>query len=388
MNLSAVERIILLEMLFAGEVFVILLRDGRIQLVTSEFCGPGVGSKPEDGEVNGIIYNANGRPTGYRFATTDRWGMINFGESEIVDARYVIHVFDRDRVAMGRGLPWLLPSVTTFRDLYEIVRAKTKQVKDASQVFATLERAGLDKLVGIAGPTVTDFGTTGAAETADSPADKTGAAAEKQRQIDLKNGTVVALDPGEKISLLQSKYEAQDFTQLIGFMLRAGAAPAGLPVELWFSGFGDANYSASKAINAIQWDGRRQAICQFMESQFLNRLHRWRIAKARKEGDLPPLPEKAAEQEDMISWGWGRTPLLDKVEEAKAIEARMKLGLTTVSEEVSREGKFFEEELERRAEDYAKAAEIAKAKGVPIEALLPEAMLPPKKAATPAPPAN
>ena len=131
-SLRTAEKVVIQELLVAGEVFVVLLASGLVQLIPSEFCGsPGDASLRAPGEVDGIVYGSAGTPISYRFGT---WkdGSIQFtgDASELVDSRYVKHVFDRDRVRMGRGLPWLLPSIRTARDLYEITRSKTKQIKD------------------------------------------------------------------------------------------------------------------------------------------------------------------------------------------------------------------------------------------------------------------
>lgn len=340
-SLRAVEEVILREMLVAGEVFIVLQANGQIQLVPSEYCGSSTNKENSDGtkEINGIVYDADGRPIGYRFGRLTTAGTLTFSESTIVEARNVIHVFLKDRVHMGRGLPWLLPALRPAHDLYEITRAKTKQIKDANSISGTIESEEPEQLLKGLGKPVD---TPEQKETEDSPADPQPAS---PVVIELKPGTFVSLKPGEKLNRLTTQYQASDYKELVILMLHAISTPVGLPVELWFSGLGDVAYSGFKGLGT-QWNARRRYILYFLEDRYLNRLHFWRVSKAKNEGDIAEA--NPDDDEELIDWAWRRTAVLDEEKEAKANQVRLQSGDCCLADIWEERGLYAEEVFERR----------------------------------------
>lgn len=323
------------EMLVAGEVFVIQLADGRVQPVPSEYCGSPqrITTKAGFFELNGIGYGPDGNKAYYRFATPGANGLIDYAKGLPVEADFVIHLWMRDRIAMGRGLPWLLPSLSTARDLAEITRAKTKQIKDVSSVSGTIEREGARQL---------QNDLFQQQRAADAPAPTSHAVAPVE--IELAPGTMVFLEPGEKANFLTSKYEATDYKELIMLMLHGIASPVGLPVELWFSGLGDVNYSGFKGLGT-QWDARRRHIIAFLEDKLLDRLAVWWVQKARKIGLVPQNPDG---DDTLMEWAWRVTAVLDEEKSAKAAKVRIDAGLSSHADEWERAGKFSDEVVAAR----------------------------------------
>lgn len=355
-SLRKVEKLIIQELLLAGELFIVLLANGRLQLVASEFCGsPGDQTRFGEREVNGIVRDAAGNAIAYRFGRLTRWGGIEFSgrDDELVQARFVIHVFDPDRVLMGRGLPWLLSCIKSARDLYEICRSKTKQIKDANSLsgFITSQNAtGL--FGGMAPPPATEAAAV--PETAESPADRPPPATPEGglRLIELKPGMFFALNPGEQVQDLISEYHATDYKELIMLMLHAISSPVGLPVELWFSGLGDVNYSGFKGLGT-QWKSRREYVQGFLEETFLEPLHTWRLGKAADEADIIDIKTGAPvtnpdQDEDLIQWGWKRAAVLDDEKAAKSNQIRLQTGESSIADIWADSGKFAEEEFEAR----------------------------------------
>lgn len=357
-SLRQVEKLLCTEDLLAGELFTVLLASGRVQLIASEFCGsPYAKTRFADAEINGIVYADSGAPLYYRFGRMDRSGVISWTgkDEELVEARNVIHYFDPDRILQGRGLPRLLPSVKTARDLYEITRAKTKQIKDVTAISGAIEkenaRSLLDELA--ASQLAASSGNT--AEDPDDPADRQDTTSAEPLKIELAPGTFVFLEPGEKLHQLVNKYEADDYKELIMLMLHAIASPVGLPVELWFSGLGDVNYSGFKGLG-VQWKSRRAHICEQIEEAHHDRLHFWRISKAARERDLPPNPDG---DDELIAWGWRRSAVLDDEKAATANARRLESGEADLAEIWEENGKFPEEVLARRRLLYIAALRAA-----------------------------
>lgn len=342
-SLRALERLILIELLIAGEIFLVLLANGKVQAIPSEFCGSPSSANPlqplSGGEVNGITYADNGLPIGYRFGKMTSGGLIDYANGAVINARFVIHIFDKDRVLMGRGLPTLISCLRPAQDLYEIVRSKTKQIKDANMICGTIEKANADAfLAGL------DAGPAGSSKEPEKPTDSAEKPTAGPIVVELRPGTLIALEPGEKVTSLMSQYNASDYKELIMLMLHAISSPVGLPVELWFSGLGDVNYSGFKGLGT-QWNARRRYVIQFLEDRYLNRLQFWRISKAANEGDLPPNPDN---DDDLIDWAWRRTSVLDEEKEAKANAAKLASGQSSLADIWEQEGLYADEVFEHR----------------------------------------
>lgn len=351
-SLRTLEKIVKLELLLAGEIFLVPLLDGTIQVIPSEFCGSptGAAARTDGGrEVNGIIYDAGNRRTGYRFGRLEN-GLVSYAQTQVVPAEHVIHVFDKDRVQQGRGLPGLLPSLRTARDLYEITRSKTKQIKDANSISGFIEKQGAAELLkGLDAPELAADGSI-QAEAPTSPADKVKTGSDPI-VVELKPGTFIALEPGEKITSLMSAYNAQDYKELIMLMLHAMSAPVGLPVELWFSGLGDVNYSGYKGLG-VQWNGRRLDVIDFLVSAFYQPLHDWLVRRDTLAGDLPPAPAGADSQ---IEFVFRRTPILDDEKSGKANKLKLESGETDLAEIWAEAGYTEEEVFARRRHLWIKA---------------------------------
>jgi capsid protein len=356
-TMRSLEKILKIELLLAGELFLVKRVNGRLQVIASEYCGspssaPSVTRSDGGTESNGIIYNADNEPVAYRFGRM-KAGFVSFAETEIVPADQVIHVFDPDRVKQGRGLPWLLPSLRTARDLYEITRSKTKQIKDANGISGFIEKQGASNfLQGLDALQPGDDGIAPKAEKPSDPADKV--KTDGPIVIELKPGAFIALEPGEKIQTLMSSYNATDYKELIMLMLHAMSTPVGLPVELWFSGLGDVNYSGYKGLG-VQWNGRRLDIIDFLVSSFYSPLYEWRVGKAVDEDDLPHNPDGPDGDEEKVEWVFRRTPVLDDEKEGKSNKIKLETGETDLAEIWEAKGYTEEEVFSRRRRLWIKA---------------------------------
>jgi capsid protein len=351
-TLRTLERLVKLELLVAGELFLVERLDGTVQVIPSEFCGSPLSAPVEivaNGlkEVNGIVYDAADNRVYYRFGRLENGG-ISFTKTELVEAKYVIHIYDKDRVHQGRGLPWLLPCLPIARDLYEITRSKTKQIKDANSISGFIEKTNSSEMIeGMSAPELDDDGETPKAAKPDDPADPI---KKDPIVIEMRPGMFIALEPGEKIESLMSNYNATDYKELILLMLHAMSSPIGLPVELWFSGLGDVNYSGYKGLG-VQWNGRRQDVIEFLVSRFYDPLYLWRVGKATNEGELPANPDG---DEELIEWVFRRTPILDDEKEGKSNKVKLESGETDLAEIWAEKGYTEEEVFARRRQLWIK----------------------------------
>lgn len=340
-SFESVQRIAFQEMMITGEVFIVLLANGKIQLIPSENCAQP--PNPPANCINGIERDGDGKPIAYWFGAKDQYDNISFQDvASPVEARNVIHLYDRDRVAMGRGLPWIISSICSARDLYEITRSKTKQIKDANSISGVIKKNGGDFTAQMALSQAQAMATS----TGQSLADSTETVpSTNNRVVRLEAGTLFELEPGEDITTVMNQYQANDYNQLIMLMLHAISTPVGLPVELWFSGLGDVNYSGFKGLG-VQWDSRRKHVIGIIENKFLNRFAVWWVQWNRKRGNLPAAPD--GYDDDDFAWVWKKTAVLDEEKEAKARKLRLETGYNDLAKEWEDAGFMPDEVLDAR----------------------------------------
>ena len=354
-SLRTMEDIIKREDLIAGESFFIKLVNGRLQPIPSEYCGSGYasdGATPADvpaggREVNGIVRNAADEITHYRFGKMGVGGAVTFSSSTLVEARHVIHVFEKDRVYMGRGIPRLVPSLRPAHDLYEITRAKTKQIKDVTSIFGTLEKQGAAEYLRGLGAIQDDLAGETTAEASTDAADPV---TKGPVRIKLEPGTFIALEPGEKLNKLTNDYQASDYKELIMILLHTISTPVGLPVELWFSGLGDVSYSGFKGLGT-QWNARRRYLIGYYEEKFLDPLYQWWTTRETALGDLPANPDS---DDDLIDWRWRATAVLDEEKARKANPVGLASGEISLADVWEANGLYAEEVLGGRRQLWIK----------------------------------
>ena len=343
-SLDRMQIICMTELFIAGEYFKVRMADGSIKMIPSENCANPSLQQPNSRIVNGIERNSNGKPIRYYFGAVDQFGGINFDDeaNKGVAAEFVTHVYMRDRIAMGRGLSMAIASICTARDLQEIVAGKTRQIKDANAFSGTIEKVGAEdylRAMALQQNNHQDF--VNATVTAPPLAPMT-----SNRVLNLAPGTYMALEPGEKLNTIVSNYQATDYKELIMLMLHAMSTPVGMPVELWFSGLGDVNYSGFKGLGT-QWDGRRKHIIQMIEDEDLEPMFLAWCQAEREAGNLPENPDG----DDMKHrWVWKPTGVLDDEKKTKAAQLRIETGLTSIQDEWEMDGRFAEDVLIQRTQ--------------------------------------
>jgi capsid protein len=363
LSLAEVESIIYTELLCAGEVFALKLKDGRFQLIPSEY----VFSAPDadENECQGIIYNGPA-PIAYRIGSRDKNGQLVPGASP-VPAALVMHIYRRERVEQRRGVPWLSAAVNSLKDIDELTTAKVQSVKNQSFLsFAVTSDSGSGVL-----PNLAETGNTNGA---------TKATGRPSKRIKLETGTVVYMERGDEIRALSTQFQSQDFEAFLLSRLRAVGATIGLPLELFLEGYKDSSYSSARATN-MAWGRKVRTIRELLSRLFLHPLQLWFSGRQRAAGALKGTP--ALDRE--CDFSWPPVPHIDELKETEANIAKLAAGLTTYSAVYAENNLFFEDEVKVRARDARLLIEAAKAEGVPVSMLLPDLTPAPAPAAPPAP---
>lgn len=177
---------------------------------------------------HGIEYDAIGRRAAYWLYKQHPGSitpLLNGLLSYRVEARDVLHVYEKTRPGQTRGVPVLAPSMLKMRDLddYEEAELVRKGIEACFAAFVTTENDGLT-----VGEASTESGT---------PA---------RRLENLSAGMIQYLKPGEQVSF-GAPGAVQGYNDYIRTQLHAIAAGAGITYEQLTGDLSQVNYSSIRA---------------------------------------------------------------------------------------------------------------------------------------------
>lgn len=318
LSLAEVEQILWREDLIAGELFFLKLKNGKLQMIPSEFCFSDYSNiMPDSPEADGVVVR-DGIVTGYRFGYRDKSGTLQPGK-EITPAENVIHFFFQDRPEQRRGVPRLSSVLNVMQDISDICNAKVNQVK--TQSF-------------ISGVVTKNYDPAGAADAMRLP-DSSGLRSDYQ---DIRGGTFYYLETGEDIKTFQSSLNANDFDDFLKSRLEAVGGAVGMPPECWIEGFRDSNYSSARA-TVSTWirtvaARRMHAVCKFLEP-----VHDFWLEK--NPGEI------SGEEAKEVVFTFPGVPAIDESKQNESDAKALAACLTTYAQVYGAKGQFWDTQFKQ-----------------------------------------
>ncbi|WP_246059055.1 phage portal protein [Shimia litoralis] len=307
----------------SGEVLVRLrdrrLSDGlqvplQLQVIEADHLD-GAQNGPQRGELPGGAHLAQGvefGPLGQRKAywlfprhPGEAGGAMR---SVRVEARNVLHVFERLRPGQVRGVPWFAPVIVKLRDLDEYDEAELVR-KKIEACFAAFVTGAEDEQ------------TLGRAHVQ----------ANGQRVEGFEPGMIEYLEPGQDVTFA-SPSAAGGYSEYMRMQLHAIAAGVGLTYELLTGDLSQVNYSSIRAgliefrrrMEALQWQLLVPGLCQPVWERF--------VLAAQAAGKLPPDVEIGVE------WTAPRFEAVDPLKDIQADVLAVRAGVMTLKEAIARQG--------------------------------------------------
>lgn len=323
LSLSEVEAILWREDLIAGELFFLKLKNGRLQMIPSEFCFSDYANiLPDSPEADGVVVK-DGLVTGYRFGYRDKYGTLQPGK-EITPAENVIHFFFQDRPEQRRGVPRLSSVLNVLQDIYEICNAKVNQVKTQSFISGVVTK------------------NYAPADTADMMR-LTNSDGTRSDYQDLRGGTLYYMETGEDMKPFQSSINATDFDDFLKSRLEAVGGAIGMPPECWIEGFRDSNYSSARATVAtwVRTASSRRGHCV---ARFLEPVHEFFLVKRPNEF------ADQAEAEEVI-FTFPAVPAIDEGKQNESDAKAIAACLTSYQRVYGSRGQFWDTEFKQIARE-------------------------------------
>jgi lambda family phage portal protein len=239
-----------------------------------------------------------------------------------IPASEIIHLYFRDRPGQLRGVPLLASSLLRLKNIGDYEEHEQIAAKAAACIMAFVTTPDAD-LLGEPG-----YGQEGL------PADER-----------LAPGIIRYMASGETINAFDPKRPNPNVTGFIECQLRAAGAGIGSSYEGVSNDYSKSNYSSSR-LSLLQSRDRFKVLQLALISKFCRGVYGDWLEAAVMSGVLPFADyEMRPERYRAIRWtprGWS---WVDPQKEINGTIAAIKAGLTTLTEEVAKQGGDFEENI-------------------------------------------
>jgi lambda family phage portal protein len=313
------------EQLMGGDVGIVLLADGSLQTIDGADIETPPGKAGDDSIIDGVQSDRRGRAVAFYVATDD-----NGVEFERIAARDFIFFPRRLRSKQVRGVSALRPAIDS--NLFDLMDNYLESVVAAASMAA---------MFGLLIET-----EAGMASMATLP-DTTDAAGNVAKGFELESGSVRYLGLGEKVSQVKPEQPTQSAPDFMAMICRYLGLPFGLPLELVLMDFSKTNYSSARASLLQAYRVFRMHQTRTVNT-VLRRIHRWRISKWIKAGELSARPDAWKHTVTLPGWAW-----VDPEKEVTAHILALDANLTTVSDIAASLGRDFAEMVRTRQDERA-----------------------------------
>ena len=257
---------------------------------------------------------------------------------ERVPADQIIHLFIPERPGQSRGIPWLSSSLQRLKNLggYEEAELVAARASAAVMGFRITKDPDLSEL-----------------DDRGQPVDT------------LEPGTIKELAPGEEFVGFDPTRPNDAFEPFIRMMLRGVAANLGIDFESVSRDFSQSNYSSSR-LALIHVKDSYRSLQEFFIETFLQPVFEEWLNIAVLHGDLNfPDYELNPDRYSRVRWrprGWS---WVDPWKETQASIEAINAGLSTLTQELAKQGLDVQEVLTERAEEL----ELARSLGLELTGL-------------------
>jgi lambda family phage portal protein len=306
-----------------------------VRLIEAEMVatplGMDEGVTPEGSAVDGLEFDAAGNVIAYRvlrYHPGSNWYTAATDFTR-VDARNMVHWFNRIRPQQNRGMPEIAPSLRLFANLRRYTEATIAAAETAADLAAFIHSnspaAEVDE--------VTPF-----------------------ESMDIEKRSLVTLPEGWSVSQLKAEQPTNTYSAFKREIVGEIGRSVGLPFNMAALDSSSYNYASGRMDSTIHIANTRvmrdelERIC--LDRVFLAWLDEAALIEGMIPAGLPPIAEW------QWAWVWDGREHVDPAKEATATEIRLRTNTTTLAAEYAKAGKNWESELRQRAAEIALQREL------------------------------
>lgn len=342
-----------------GGIYIELVDNGQIALVEAERIRDPQDPKARTGYVDGVKMAGNsGVIEGYMVHSRDPSG--GFGakhQERFVPRANMIPVVNPSwRPDQVREIPMLAAVVPVLKDLHEMNNYTLWSAKYQAQNVGALKKNG------------------GPGANAGPRGSSTASTVGQRQTFKTEWGMFYELFPNEDVINLSSNIPNVQHIPYLQWQLTLASQALGVPYEFFTLDFSKADFSRMKSVLMFVNHALRPWRRWLAESQD-QRIWNWRIAKAIKDGDLPPAPTELRNGVRVSEWWKVRWQApeelwLDRQETNQADILEWQAGLITHAELAGRRGKHSETVLRAKAKEMKRIEQIEKEEKLPPGSLV------------------
>lgn len=328
----------------------------KLQLIEADrVCNPH--HMPDQRDLaGGVERDANGAPVAYHVLEShpgDTYTWAQLQEWKRIPAfdrfgrRQVLHHYRKRRVGATRGVPYFAPVIEHILQLGRYTKAEVEAAV-INSFFTVLTKSNAPEGLG-------------SLETVEE-----NPATDRETELELASGTIADLAPGEDVVFADPKRPNVNFGAFSEAILKQVAVGLEMPYEVLMKHF-NSSYSAARAALLDAWKfflswrvWLRDTFCQPVYEMVVSEL----VARGYIEAPgffTDPLARTAWLNTEWVGDAPGQ---IDPLKEAKAMETRLALHVTTLKEETSAfSGKDWQRNLEQRRRELAAQQEAGMATG-------------------------
>ncbi len=327
MDMASCLKLIMQELALAGDCLIILLKNGRFQLIPSErIASARDPDKRKKDEISGVRVNKFGAITHFRIINFDETGNINREEGNYIPAKDAIFIKNQTRIGSLRGIPLLASSINALQNIEEVQSAYTQKIK-INSLFAC-------------------------AITSNNPYDDRWSMNNHDEEnrssfTTLESGQLMVLEPNENITTIDASSGTNEIEKFLLYLITFIASPiVGCPEQI--VGYSNGTFASSR-VTKTQANFKFRQYREMLEDQFLKRLMAWKTRKSQLFGDLPEMD--FGDYSDACTFNWTYLPVLDKSKDYAVDKMVVENNLASYTEIFAEKGKDFAEEAKQIAED-------------------------------------
>lgn len=339
-----IQRLAMRSLVESGEVIIRKVKLGfggckipfALEIIESDQLDENYNRSGSGNEIRmGVELDKWGRPLAYYLKQTHP-GDYMFGSAqasvsiERIPAEEIIHLYICDRPGQTRGVPWFYSSLKRMRDLGGYEEAEIVAARAHASIMGFIESPDGDLL---------GDGVQG-----------------NQRLRSLSPGTIELLAPGEHFNGFSPTRPSSGYDAFVRQMLRGMASGIGVSYESLSADYSQSNYSSSRLALLSDRDNYR-----VLQEWIIHNLHQpvleaW-MDMAVLSGMLPlKLYELDPYKYQCVTWqprGWS---WVDPQKEISATIASIGAGLTTLTDEIAKQGGDVETVFKTRKRELDLAA--------------------------------
>lgn len=316
----------------------------KLQLLEADMLDLSLVTYGENDVFSGVEVDSYGKPVAYHIKTK-----FNSNESKRFEAKNIIHFYDPDRVSQYRGITDYSQVIETLKDFQAYNDAEIKKNRTLASMNIFLKSKDIASNI---------FGDKQKGQNLgyDTPIKE------------VSSGMIHYLNHNDEVITVQSNQLGSNYEPFIKHTVRLISAGRDISYELAIKDYSQVNFSSARA-SLIQDNKKFDYEQKLLVEKILNPIFELFLDSQVLSGNIKPPKDYTLNKDDYLKpvWIMPTREWVNPLQDIKALEYELKLGLTTLTRASAQRGRDFEEILRERLDEEKEIIKKRKKAGLPVE---------------------